>query len=298
MKRPASRLSTALAFAVITLGVSCGGTTTGGADAGEAGGAAGAGGSGGSAGSSGAGGSGGSFDAGTDATVDSGKPCTTTSDCGAQEMCGFPESDACNAKGACFAVLPVGCNGYSPGCACDGSTINVVCTGLSPGYTTAPLAHPGQCTADDAGCSGYVDVVADNGAPQHFGSICAGSWGTNQTTSAVGYLFSGGPAPGVQRLEIAGCASSSAVSTTPGISLSASDASSVGTYTVGTTSYTDAAGTWGFANDPFHLVVTRLDAAGGVIEGSFTAMVTHGGNAARSLTGSFHVCRVPDELAP
>jgi hypothetical protein len=72
------------------------------------------------------------------------KSCTKSTDCGSGDVCGFPTADACSAKGQCFAGGPI-CNTFAPGCACDGTTINVACTGLPSGYATAPLAHTGQC---------------------------------------------------------------------------------------------------------------------------------------------------------
>jgi hypothetical protein len=79
-------------------------------------------------------------------------PCTSNSDCGSQngsqEVCGFAMSDACMAQGQCFASQGAICNAFSPGCACDGSEINVACNGLPSGYETKPLRHTGMCTTD------------------------------------------------------------------------------------------------------------------------------------------------------
>jgi hypothetical protein len=46
--------------------------------------------------------------------------------------------------------------------------------------------------------------------------------------------------------------------------------------------------------------VTTFPAVGSAIDGTFTATVSHvmNGNAAHMLSGSFHVCRVQDELTP
>ena len=71
--------------------------------------------------------------------------CVADTDCGPGLVCGFPEAPACALKGQCLVPSPVGCNGYSPGCACDGSEISVVCTGLPTGYFTKPLRHKGVC---------------------------------------------------------------------------------------------------------------------------------------------------------
>jgi hypothetical protein len=70
--------------------------------------------------------------------------CTTSADCDKGSICGFPVSDSCTAKGSCFERGPM-CNGFAPGCACDGSTINVMCTGLPGGEGLAPLRHLGAC---------------------------------------------------------------------------------------------------------------------------------------------------------
>ena len=157
----------------------------------------------------------------------------------------------------------------------------------------------GDLTSGDAGhgCAGYLDLVADNGAPRHYTSICQGSWGNNQSTTAVGYRFSGGPFPGVTAIDINGCKGPNANS--EGASLSAHDAMGPGTYPGSTVSYTDSFGTvWSSPGYPASIVLTRVDPVGGVIEGSFTASVTHGSDSRSELKGTFHVCRVPDELAP
>ena len=107
----------------------------------------------------------GDLDGGTDSgsTTDSSttKSCTKASDCGTG-LCGFATADGCSAKGKCFPTPGVMCNGFSPGCACDGSTINITCTGLPDGYVTAPLAHAGQCAvADGGGAFTCVSTVCD-----------------------------------------------------------------------------------------------------------------------------------------
>jgi hypothetical protein len=78
--------------------------------------------------------------------------CTTgdASSCAPSEICGFAESQGCQAKGSCFPRGAL-CNLFQPGCACDGENINVACSGLPNGYVTAPLLHTGACTAADGG---------------------------------------------------------------------------------------------------------------------------------------------------
>jgi hypothetical protein len=77
-----------------------------------------------------------------DAGVES---CRSTADCGSNEICGFPKSPVCATVGQCFPAQQVTCNAFAPGCACDGTEINVVCNGLPDGYETKPLRHTGTC---------------------------------------------------------------------------------------------------------------------------------------------------------
>jgi hypothetical protein len=71
--------------------------------------------------------------------------CGSSADCPAGTVCGFARSPVCGPLGECFPAPQAVCNAYSPGCACNGATINVVCNGLPAGYTTEPLKHPGAC---------------------------------------------------------------------------------------------------------------------------------------------------------
>jgi hypothetical protein len=92
-------------------------------------------------------------------------PCVTTADCAVGYVCGFAESDGCNAEGRCFLGSIAVCEAYSPGCACDGTEITVACTGLPDGYVSKPLAHVGAC----AGCCAvgfdlYACTFPDAGA--------------------------------------------------------------------------------------------------------------------------------------
>jgi hypothetical protein len=115
-------------IALAVLGIGCGGSTdsSSGTDAGAGAGGAGAiGGTGGSSGS-----------------------CIQNSDCPADGVCGFAISDACNATGQCFPAPTAICNAYSPGCACDGTTISIVCTGFPDGYAEKPVAYAGDCAVD------------------------------------------------------------------------------------------------------------------------------------------------------
>lgn len=95
-------------------------------------------------------------------------------------------------------------------------------------------------------------------------------------------------------MEILGCAG--AGSNAAGLHLSTPMVTAPGTFLDGSANYTDAKGvTFSSGLDPYQVVITRLDPPGGVIEGTFKLSVTGPTDAKRSLTGTFHVCRVSDE---
>jgi hypothetical protein len=115
--------------------------------------------------------------------------------------------------------------------------------------------------------------------------------------TAVGYHFSGGVAPGLDEIDMNGCAGPG--NNVAGLHLTTAKASAPGTYLDGSASYTEASGgLWTTGLDPYSVVITRIDAPGGVIEGTFAVTMTNPIDAKKSLTGSFHVCRVMDENAP
>jgi hypothetical protein len=80
-----------------------------------------------------------------DASVDAGTTCTADSDCASGRICGFAEVGGCGIEGTCFPAPGAICQAFSPGCACDGSEINVICNGLPSGYGFKPLRHTGAC---------------------------------------------------------------------------------------------------------------------------------------------------------
>jgi hypothetical protein len=82
---------------------------------------------------------------GTAADAGSKGPCGSTADCPAGTMCAFPATPACTTVGECFPTPGLTCNSFSAGCACDGTEINIACTGLPSGYETKPLRHTGAC---------------------------------------------------------------------------------------------------------------------------------------------------------
>lgn len=142
-----------------------------------------------------------------------------------------------------------------------------------------------------------IDIV-DNGIAVSFGTLCSGSWnGGNGSTSADAYIEQGGPAPGIEALNVDGCSSTSP--NAPGIQLSISNVTGPGQYTQGTLEYTDTNGkpwTSGGAPD-FQVSVNTFDPVGGVVEGNFNVEV-FGGKLGKPLMGTFSVCRVSDEDLP
>jgi hypothetical protein len=170
-------------------------------------------------------------------------------------------------------------------------------TSTSTSTTTTTWTSSGGGSGGGAPCAGEIQLVVDNGSPEILTSICYGAWGSNDSTKAVGYIFSGGPAPGTQGLVVLGCVGPETGS--EGIQLAPEDAIGPGDYTAGSTTYTDPGGmTWGVAGDPFAMTVTNLQPVGGSIQGNFQVMVTHGGNAAHNLEGTFDVCHVTDMQVP
>lgn len=148
-----------LAFLFALLVIGCGGSTdsTGGSGTGGSGtGGSGTGGSGTGGTGTGGSGTGGTATGGTGATGTGGTAgasgeCTTDADCG-KGICGFPASAGCAAKGECFPEPTSLCDGYSPGCACDGTEVSLICEGLPNGYTKKPLAHAGACQGGAFAC--------------------------------------------------------------------------------------------------------------------------------------------------
>jgi hypothetical protein len=143
------------------------------------------------------GGGGGSGSGGSDAGH--GASCTSSAQCGSDEICGFATAEACSATGECFAAPGAECDAYSPGCACDGTEINIACNGLPTGYETAPLAHTGACTGGtDAGAGAPCTLSAECGANE----ICG--FEASLACNATGHCFA---SPGaVCAAYSAGCA--------------------------------------------------------------------------------------------
>ena len=213
-----------------------------------------------------------------------------------------------------FALAPLACGGTgdtatsgttgsggSAGTTSSGSDSTSSGTSAGGGASTSSTSSTSGSGTSGAGgssaCAGYVDVAEDGAAKQHFASICMGSWGSAETMTAVGYHFAGGVAPGADEIDIHGCAT--AANSSPGLLLRTPKVTAPGTFLDGEADYVDSVGTpLATAGDPYKIVITRLDPPGGVIEGTFDLKVTGPTDAKKTLTGSFHVCRVADENVP
>jgi hypothetical protein len=194
---------------------------------------------------------------------------------------------------ACGGSVDSASTGTSGSGGSSSGTSSATSSGSGGGATTSSTSGTGGGSA----CSGFIDVTEQGGAPQHFASICEGSWGSSETMTAVGYHFSGGVSPGLDEIQIGGCAGPG--NNAPGLHLTTPKVTAPGTFMDGSATYTDAnGGSWSTAADPYQVVITKLDGPGGVIEGTFTGSVTGPMDGKKSLTGSFHVCRVADENAP
>ncbi len=204
---------------------------------------------------------------------------------------------------ASFALSACGRTVETTGGAVGGAT-STSGTGSSaatnPATTTVANSSASTTAATSTGsgpCMGVVTATIDNGGPMTFASSCAGTWGASMTMTAAAWDFAGGPPPGTQGFVIDGCATAAMGST--GLQLAIKDAMSPGTYTTGMTQYTDASGkTWGVAGDAFKVTLTNIGPPGGAVDGMFSVTASQGGNAAHLVDGTFHVCRVNDELTP
>src|SRR5262245_61473431 len=83
--------------------------------------------------------------------------CSMNMPCPDGQICGFAQSEGCSARGLCFPAPQAVCTAYAAGCACDGSVINIACTGLPIGYYAKALSHTGVC-AD--GCSAEYPCIS------------------------------------------------------------------------------------------------------------------------------------------
>jgi hypothetical protein len=165
-------------------------------------------------------------------------------------------------------------------------------TGGSSGVTSSSSS---SSSSGSATCMGSVDLVV-GGTAVHLTSDCAAeTW--HPSTTAVGYVTQGGPAPGVSNLNVFGCVSDTAGS--QGISITVPGVTGPGTFTDGTANYTAAGGATSSDMAGLKVVVTTMGVVGDTITGTLTGALTHPpSQIAVSITGTFSVCRVEDEDVP
>jgi hypothetical protein len=175
---------------------------------------------------------------------------------------------------------------------CGNSSVSL---GSSSSLGTGGGTSTGTGGAGGADCVMASISVDGDGATNHFGAACKGSYGAAHTTHANGYLgFPGADSGLTEQVFVNGCANSTAPPMFGSLSLMAPQPG-VGSATMGTASY--ANGTDTFTTDTaVMLTVTELD--GLVVKGSYTATVSSTNNGVKMLSGTFSVCRVPDFLPP
>lgn len=140
---------------------------------------------------------------------------------------------------------------------------------------------------------GYLDLTVDQAAPVHLTSDCLEDPYAKLPNDALGYEVTHG---GQTTLSMFGC---DAAMTSQGAFWSFGKPK-VGETMLGFVGYRDATDLYGLAGDTIDIKVTKLDAPGGFVDGTFTAKATDtaGKKPAKNLAGTFHVCRLPDVLLP
>ncbi len=124
--------------------------------------------------------------------------CTSDSDCPTGDGCAYLESEACSAKGTCVSEAQAMCEAFSPGCACDGTTINVACTPYPAGYVSKPLAHTGECGDGGGGvlppttCTSDSDCQTGDGCAYLESEACSATGTCVPETAATCQAYSPG----------------------------------------------------------------------------------------------------------
>jgi hypothetical protein len=192
-----------------------------------------------------------------------------------------------------------------------GCGANVVVDG-SPGTTTTTITRTTTGTTSTTGTTGTttttgtspcnggtIEASPNDVVTPPLTSICNDPpWNPTQTTGPEAYLIQGGPPPGVSILSVIGCASSAPGAV--GIQIQVPDVTGPGTYAIGSATLTDWIGatlkfTPGVGKSYF--TVGQLGPVGQYIDGQYDMEVSAGAKSDQ-LSGSFHVCHVPDEEVP
>jgi hypothetical protein len=196
--------------------------------------------------------------------------------------------------------------------ACSGNVATVGSGSGSGGSSTTSSSAGGAATSSGTssssgstgssggGCVSSIDLAVDNAAPKHLTSICAGaSWNPTNSAAPIGYGVEGGFTNMFIAQHVLGCVGAAAGS--EGIELVTYMAMSPGKYTSGSSTYTDPmGGVWTtIGATSYQVTLTKVGPVGDSIEGTFSDFVGQPmKQQAHPLTGSFHVCHVPDEQVP
>jgi hypothetical protein len=193
-----------------------------------------------------------------------------------------------------------------------GCGANVVVDG-SPGTTTTTTTH--RTTTGTTSTTGTIGTTTTTGTSSCNGGTIEASpncvatppltsscnnppWNPTQTTGPEAYLVQGGPPPGVSILNVIGCSSSAPGAV--GVQIQAPDVTGPGSYAIGAATFIDYDGTTfkftpGVGKSFFS--VGQLGPVGQYVDGQFGMEVSAGASSLQ-LSGSFHICHVPDEEVP
>jgi hypothetical protein len=104
-------------------------------------------------------------------------------------------------------------------------------------------------------------------------------------------------APGLSTLFVDGCVSTA--NNAVGVSFSVPMVTATGSFTSGSVTYTDSSAAQWTNPANFDVTLTKLGVVGDTLEGTFSGDVIHPpSQVAQMVSGSFKVCRLPDEDAP
>jgi hypothetical protein len=147
------------------------------------------------------------------------------------------------------------------------------------------------------GCA--IEMTVDGGSAAHWSSVCASAYGADLAQAPIAYFSypDGGPPYAFYQLVIQGCAD--AGPNAEGVRLGADGVMGPGTFTMGNAAYVDPTGTvWSGNGQPFQFHVSALEQSpSGSVDGTFSTIVAFE-QSVHSLTGTFHACRVADQVLP
>ncbi len=167
----------------------------------------------------------------------------------------------------------------------------------STGSFATSSATTGAGGAAQLGCEGgFIDVDLGDGTKETLTASCPGGWGSQVSAGPVAYFFSGGAF--AASLVIEGCGDSA--SGIPRIYVSGYDIDTASpSISIGAIqTWVDGSGaTWQSADEGQVQTWKMAEKTGDTIEGTFAATVGLGGKL-QSISGTFRVCKVDDEILP